>query len=202
MAKVAGASLLREIHVPDETWMSCMVHCLNNLMKNVITNHCRTEILQVVLHDFRSMKKIIEDANRAGWNHFLPEGFRLFQESETRFGTHYQVAERFLKAAPKIYSPLDSHLGPSARASYSSLKKISNIDGTITGYPGIEAVFDAFGIVVDCTERFEVSKRPIIHIALPFIFQMMRKIKTLPMVYKYGEVKDTRWLILQFIRGL
>ena len=57
MAKVAGASVSREIHVPDETWMSSIVHFLNNMMKKVITNYCRTEILQVVLLEFCSMKK-------------------------------------------------------------------------------------------------------------------------------------------------
>ena len=124
---------------------------------NVITNHFRTEILQVVLLDFRSMKKIIDDANRAGWNHLLPEVYRFLQESETRFGTHYQVAERFLKAAPEIYSLLDSSLRASARALFSVLKKTSNINGTITGDPAIEAVFDAFLVAVDCNERFEVS---------------------------------------------
>ena len=120
MEKVAGASVLREIHVPDETWMSCIVHFLNNMTKNFITNHCRTEILQFVFLAFRSMKKMIEDANRTGWNHLLPEGYQLLQESETRFVTHYQVAERFLKAAPEIYSLLDSHIGARARALYSA----------------------------------------------------------------------------------
>ena len=100
----------------------------------------------------------------------------MLQESETRFGTHHQVAERFLKAAPEIYSLLDSHIGASARALYSVLKKNSNITETITGYPAIEAVFDAFGVVFDCIERFEVSQRPTIHISLPLIFQMMQNL--------------------------
>ena len=82
MEKVAGASVSREIRVPDETWMSCIVHFLNNMMINVITNHCRTETLQVVLLDFRSMKKIIENANRAGWNHLLPKGYLLLQNQQ------------------------------------------------------------------------------------------------------------------------
>ena len=100
----------------------------------------------------------------------------MLHESETRFVTHYQVAERFLKAAPEIYSLLDSHIGAKARALYSGLKKNSSINGTITGDPAIEAVFNAFGVVVDCIERFEVSQRPTIHIALPLIFRMMQKL--------------------------
>ena len=57
LAKFAGASVSREIHLPDGTWMSCLVHFLNDVMKSVIANHCRTEISQVVLLDFCSMKK-------------------------------------------------------------------------------------------------------------------------------------------------
>ena len=131
----------------------------------------------MVVRDLRSMKRIIEDANRVGWNYLLPNGCRLIQESETRFGTHYQVAERFLKAACHISELVETRLSGSARTAYSSLKKTSNIDGTITGYPGIEALFDGFGIVVDCIERFETSQRPTMHIALPSIYRMIQKLE-------------------------
>ena len=89
MAKVAGASVSRDLHCPDETWMSCLAHMLNNTMKFVIANRWTNEVLGIVLPDFRFMKKIIEDSNRAGWNHLLPEGCRLIQESETRFSMYY-----------------------------------------------------------------------------------------------------------------
>ncbi len=63
-----------------------------------------------------------------------------------------------------------------AQTTYSSLKKTSNIDGTIVGYPVIEAIFDAFGIVVDCIEHFETSLRPTLHIGLPAVYRMMQKL--------------------------
>ena len=44
------------------------------------------------------------------------------------------------------------------------------------GYPGIEAVFDAFGVVVDCIERFETLYRPTMHIAIPMIRRMLQKL--------------------------
>ena len=84
-----------------------------------------------------------------------------------------------MKAAPDIYSLLDSHLGSSARTLYIGLKKTSNTNGTLTGYPAIEAVFDAFGGFLDCIEQFEVSQRPTIQIALPLIFQIMRKLQNI-----------------------
>ncbi len=65
---------------------------------------------------------------------------------------------------------------PSAQAAYYNLRKTSNIDGTIIGYPGIEVVFDGFGVVVDCIDRFETSQRPTLHVALPTIYRMLAKI--------------------------
>ncbi len=77
MARIAYASVSREIHQPDETWMSGMTRALNNTMKTVLATQCETPTLQVVVNDFHSMKRIIEDANRAGWNHNLSSGCRL-----------------------------------------------------------------------------------------------------------------------------
>ncbi len=71
---------------------------------------------------------------------------------------------------------LASHLGSSARSSYISLKKTSNIDGTITGYPGIEAVFDEFGVLGDYIECFKSSKRPTLHIKLPTVYRILEKL--------------------------
>lgn len=56
------------------------------------------------------------------------------------------------------------------------MKKTSIIDGTITLYPGIKAIDDAFGVVVDCTENFEAAQRLTLHIALPMLHQAMRKL--------------------------
>ena len=33
MARVANALVSKEIHNPDETWMSCLADALNNVMK-------------------------------------------------------------------------------------------------------------------------------------------------------------------------
>ena len=139
MAKVANASVSRGIHAPDDTCMNCLAHSLNNIMKSALSSHCHSPNLDVVAQDFWSMKRIIEDGNRLGCNHLLPNGYKLQQKCETRFGTHYQISERFLKTAHYIDKLVDSNLSNQAQVAYSSFKKTSNIGGTITGYPGIEA---------------------------------------------------------------
>ena len=95
IARVANASVSEDIHKTDETWMSCIAHTLNNAMKSVLSTNCQGPVLKVVLLDFRAMKTVTEDSNRTGWNHLLPPGFKLKQESETRFGSQYQSSERF-----------------------------------------------------------------------------------------------------------
>ena len=117
------------------------------------------------------MKKIAEDANRAEWNHLLPDGFRLKQEYETRFGTHYYCKERFLKSASRLYCLIERKAGNTAKTAYGSVKKTSNIDGTIICYPGIEAIFDAFDVLVDFIQLLETAERPSIHIAVPTFYQ-------------------------------
>lgn len=37
MARVESSSVSRDIHFPDETWLSCMDHMLNNSPKSVMT---------------------------------------------------------------------------------------------------------------------------------------------------------------------
>ncbi len=56
MARVASASVSREIREPAETWMSCLACFLHNTMKAVLANTNKSSVLQVDLQDFRSVK--------------------------------------------------------------------------------------------------------------------------------------------------
>ncbi len=82
--------------------MGCFVNILSNIMKSAL-NKCISDCVLVKIADaFRLMKKIVEDSKRNGWNSMLPVGYRLVQDVETRFGSHYRVAERFLKSVNKV----------------------------------------------------------------------------------------------------
>ena len=185
MAKVAHASVSAELHAPDESWLGCMVHFLNNVMKHTIAGCGRDSILQVVSSDFKSMKRIVEDANRGGWNQYLPDGHTLVQDVETRFGTHFRVAQRFLKSSKHIQMILESKNRPHASAAFQSMKKKTDADGNIIGFPAVEAICDAFGIIMEVLDRFEASSRPTMHIALPLLYKSM---KQLDLVGSGGEV--------------
>lgn len=92
----------------------------------------------------------------------MPDGFKLKKKSETKFSTYYQVAERFVKSAGRVSYTLEILTSTPAKIAYGRLKKLSNIDGSTIEYPGIEKIFDSFGIVVDFIELFESTQRKLL----------------------------------------
>ena len=50
----------------------------------------------------------------------------------------------FLKSAGQISELVTFKAGPTANSACASSKKTSNLDGTVVGYPEIEAIFDFF----------------------------------------------------------
>ena len=62
---------------------------------------------------------------------FLPDGYTLIQESETRFGTDCQVIERFLKSKNKAAIHFGTRTVCAAATAYTGLRKTSNVDGTM-----------------------------------------------------------------------
>ncbi len=154
MSKVANGSVSAEIHSPDETWMGCMSHFLNNVMKHSISTCNRDSTLQIDSADFRSMKRIVEDANRNGWNQCLPDVFTLILEVETRLRMHFSLAEMLLKSCSNVRSVLATRNRPQAYMAFQSIKKKTDSNSNIVGYPAVEAICYAFGIVMECIDRF------------------------------------------------
>lgn len=106
MARIAGRFVSRRTAPQNE----CYVHTLNNWMKQVLQRCSSDSTLVKDSDEYTTMKKVVEDSKRQGWNSQFPIGFRLIQDEETMFGTHYFVAERFLKPAEKVYSLIVSQI--------------------------------------------------------------------------------------------
>lgn len=56
------------------------------------------------------------------------------------------------------------------------LRKTTNVDGTIVGFPGVEAIFDGFGVIVDCSTRLEAAQKQTIHISFPTVYRVRQKL--------------------------
>jgi len=164
MAKMAGSSVSVNIAIPDEGWMRCYVHILHNTMKEVMKACLSDEKLKRIAVDFQTMKKIVTNSKKNGWNSQLPIGYHLIQEVETRFGTHYLVAERFLKSCGKVRALIVSQVKGASKVWFESLLKDPADD---TSFPAIEAIIDAFKPVFAATVEFQSSTYPTLQAVLP-----------------------------------
>ena len=77
MAHMANSSVSSRIAVRDETWMRCYFHILQSSMRSVFKQCTDDPVLSKVADDFKSVKRIVEDAKRNGWNAKLPHGYKL-----------------------------------------------------------------------------------------------------------------------------
>ncbi len=96
----------------------------------------------------------------------------------------------FLKSCSHVQSLLVTSNRPQAYSDFQSMKKKTDADGKIVGYPAIEAVFVAFCIVMECLDRFQASKRPTVHIALPMIYKAMRQLDLVASGEMFGEATE------------
>lgn len=61
-----------------------------------------------------SIKKIVSTVKHANFNEDLPEGYKLIQEVETRFGTTFDTVKRFIKSVSNLKSVLKTKSGDAA----------------------------------------------------------------------------------------
>ena len=132
-------------------------------------------ILGKVRDDFKFVKKIVEDSNRQGWSSRLPSGFHLIQDVETRFGTHFSVAGRFLKAADKTRSVIITENRSPARCAFESIVKDTSETGIVTSYATIEAIIDALHPLYEATVDFQTSDESMLFRVLPSLQHCIRE---------------------------
>ena len=87
----------------DEKWMRCYEHVLQNCTKSVFSQCGDDACLRKIGRDFKSVKRIVEDSKRYGWNKGLPFGYKLIQDVDTQFSTLFRVTERFLESSSKVW---------------------------------------------------------------------------------------------------
>jgi len=173
MACVAGSSVSRALAPLDQTWMRCHVHVLHNVMKHMMKNCNTDQILIKIAEDFKSMKKVVENSKRYGWNSMLPLSYRLIQEVDTRFGTHFIVAERFLKSASRVWDLIKAQNLSAASTKFESILQLTE-NGV--SFPTIEAIVDAFKPLYNGTVLFQTSNEPKLHEVLPNLQYMLKEL--------------------------
>ena len=79
-----------------------------------------------------------------------------------------------MKASSKVLTVLQTKNRPIATTAFEGMKKKTDMDGNITSFPVIEAICDAFSIIMECVDRSEVSSGPTMHVAFPMLFKAIK----------------------------
>ena len=166
MAWVAGASVSTQIAPLNMKWMGCIVHQINTALKSCISALGTDDGLYKIFEDLQAVKKIVRIFKQANWNALLPEGYKLILEVETRFGTTFQVVQRFLKSSSHVEEIFSSKDSIPAKNAFDSLGKTFLESGRIT-FPALEAIVDAFKEAIELQTTFQASNHPTLHLALP-----------------------------------
>ena len=85
---------------------------------------------------------------------------------ETRFGTSYQVLQRFLKASSGGEEIIASKVPAPAQEAFESLQKSFSPSGFVS-FPALEAVTDAFREVINLQVELQAANHPTIQVTLP-----------------------------------
>ena len=193
ISKMAGSSVSTNVCAPDEKWLRCYVQMLNNAMKAAMAQCKNHEILNKVVEVFRAVKRAIEDSNCGQWEKKPPEGHRLVQDVEIRFGINYLVDERFIKPSSLILSLIATKHRNTALQAFNSIpQQQSNVLPLSTDFPTIEAIVDSFKCVYEATVMFQDTDLPTIIMALPNLYHCLsgpRRLENGGNVFRDDEIE-------------
>ena len=173
MAATAGATTSKKFEL-TEKWMACIVHQLNNVMRHAIETP--DEKHKTARDDITSVKNIVRIFKQSGIANQLPIGQRLIQAAETRFGTYFTVAERFISSSSEVASILESEDKKKALEYFNSLTTAPVEDGKATSFTALNAIIKCFQPIRQMQKVMETTTRPILHHLLPQLQSLKTKL--------------------------
>ena len=106
-----------------------------------------------------------------------------------------------MKASSKVLTVLQIKNRPIAANDFGGMKNETDEDGNITGFPTIEAICDALSIKMECVDRFEVSSRPTMRVALPMLFKAIKDLDSVAGGATVVKKDHCVWSSLQYNRS-
>jgi len=189
MPNVVGASVSQRMAPLREKWMDCFAHQTNTAMKLCLEECENDSLLQDVFNDLKSAKTLVRIFKKAGLNQRLGDEYNLIQEVETRFSSTYQVAKRFIKSGQKALELGLAHDSTANHDAMHSLKVTRDARHNVVGFPALEAILDAFEVIVEAQKVPEASETPKIHLTFPRLHMCLEELsRTIngSMVYRSG----------------
>lgn len=148
-------------------WLGCIVHKLNTTLKTVVESERAAG--SRVHQDLESVKALVRIFKAGGWNNGLPDGCALYQECETRFGTTFEVVQRFLKAAPHVAIMVGTKNHAGATTALDAIEKNTDTETGTVSYPALQAIIDVFRGVRHMQNAMEAASYPMLHLVIPML---------------------------------
>ena len=161
----------------NESWLGCICHKLNTLMRHAMEQEEKEN--RRTHRDLESVKKLVRIFKKGAWNLELPDGYSLYQETETRFGSIFDVAKCFIKSQNEVLKIVNTKTHAEAKALLSSLNCVKNNDGTFASLPAIKAIVSVFQSVRHMQTALEGRSTALIHTVLPMFVKMRSQIRSL-----------------------
>lgn len=174
MSRIAGASV-SSTRVPyTENWVGFIAHQLNTGMKHVMSSE---ENVKRPIHDDPvRVKTIVRVFKHGNWNQFLPDGYALLQEVETRFGTTNTAVQQFLESFHLLSDIISPKAPNSAVDAFDKLLKEAQGEGGAV-FPALKAINKVFRPVRHIQTLLESFKEPTMQSILPALCLLKREMR-------------------------
>lgn len=130
--------------------------------------------------DLENLKKLVTYFKKSGLNEKLPPGKALNQEVATRFGTTFDMVNRFVDAAPDLINVIEAADEDPSTKSSKHFDKIQSLNGV---YPSFDAILKCFEQIRSAQVSLESSSKPKLILVLP----MLQKVKAYLSVLLHGS---------------
>lgn len=181
MPAVFGASVSPNRVPFSEKWIGCIAHQLNTAMKKAYDDVSDISIRQ----DIENLKKLIRLFKKGGMNEKLPAGKALKQEVPTRFGTTFDMVERFLLASSDVVRIIESSDQEAAKSASEVYDAIKCINST---FPSFQAIVTCFAPIRHAQTLLEAAETPTIMLVLPAVEDIKRKVQMIANGVRQGPL--------------
>ncbi|KAI0564987.1 Ribonuclease H-like protein [Gracilaria domingensis] len=174
--------------------MGCISHKLNRAMRHAMEEQITKKT--IIATNLESVKTIVRSFRQGNWNLLLPSGSALTQEIEARFGTTFNVVQRFLFSSKHVVSIISAKDLEPAKVAFDSLLTETNSKGDVN-YPALDAIVECFRPVCHVERQLEAQKSPTMYLILPMLEKLEIQLKQIAGGMAKGRVYQVPHVLSQ-----
>jgi hypothetical protein len=199
MPRIVGASVSETMAPLNLAWSGCSAHQLCTVLRKLFDERDRHECpdLDAIHSDVEKMKAIIRIFKSCEYNHLLPDGMALFQESETRFHHLHDVTARFEKSLTQVMMVVEKQGNAGAQKLLGEMN-IKNF-GADTRCPNLSGVVRVCRPFVNAIVKLQTTQSPSLYFVLPmyaWILTELKRMTKLETTSSFGNEEETAVIVL------